>query len=198
MEKPVVHETFEHTTFGVDNRKLGIWVFLASEALVFSALISTYVVLHVRATGGPTPHQVLSIPLVSINTFILIASSLAMVNALANVQEGRTNRGILWLIATAVLGLAFLSGQAVDFTHLYNSGLTLSSSLFGSSFFALTGTHGLHVLSGVIWIILVIFQLRQRRGDQEDMARKVELNGLYWHFVDLIWIIIFTVVYLLQ
>jgi cytochrome c oxidase subunit III len=194
----VVHETFEHTTLGVDNRKLGVWVFLASEAVFFGALITTYAVSSVRAVQGPYPADVLSLPLVSINTFILIASSLAMVTALSHAQDNDIRGTILWLVATAVLGLAFLGGQAYEFIHLYLDGVTLSRNLFGASFFTLTGTHGLHVLSGVIWIILVIFQLRRFKGRADQAAMKVELTGLYWHFVDLIWIVIFTIVYLLH
>jgi heme/copper-type cytochrome/quinol oxidase subunit 3 len=199
MEEPVVHETFEQTTFGVDNRKLGIWVFLGSEALFFAALISTYLVIMPKSVRGPFPKDVLSIPLVSVNTFVLIASSLAMVTALSHAQEGRTRRAVTWLIATAVLGLAFLGGQAYEFYHLYTDGLSLNRNLFGAGFFTLTGTHGLHVLSGIIWIILVIIQLLQHRDKTDEAAAfKIELVGLYWHFVDLIWIIIFTVVYLIQ
>ncbi len=197
-QRPVVHEPFEHTSLNVDNRKLGVWVFLASEALFFSSLIATYLVETPNTTSGPYPRDVLSIPLVSINTFVLIASSLAMVTALSHAQEGRVRRAITWLVATAVLGLAFLGGQAYEFFHLYTDGLSLGQNLFGASFFTLTGTHGLHVLSGIIWIILVILQLVRFRGTSEQAAFKIEILGLYWHFVDLIWIIIFTVVYLLQ
>lgn len=182
----------------VDSRKFGIWVFLGSEAMFFSALIASYVVNVVKSAQGPYPHEVLSLPLVSINTFVLIASSLCMVIALSHAQDGDIPGAIRWLVGVIVLGLAFLGGQAYEFTHLYLDGLSMSRNLFGASFFTLTGTHGLHVLSGVIWIILVIFQLRQRRGTNEQMALKIELAGLYWHFVDLIWIIIFTVVYLIQ
>jgi heme/copper-type cytochrome/quinol oxidase subunit 3 len=177
---------------------LGLWVFLASEAVFFSGLIATYVVVFIRSTVGPLPHEVLSIPLVSVNTFILIASSLAMVTALANAREGSVQKAIRWLIATAVLGLLFLGGQAFEFTHLYLDGVTMSHNLFGAAFFTLTGTHGLHVLSGVIWITLVILQLRQGRYGEDHGGDKIEVLGLYWHFVDLIWIIIFTVVYLIQ
>ncbi len=191
-------ETSEHTFLGVDNRKLGIWVFLASEAVFFSALITTYVVEIARNKQSPLPGDVLSLPLVATNTFILIASSLAMVTALANAQENNLRKTIRWLVATAGLGLAFLGGQAYEFVHLYQDGLSLSRSLFGASFFTLTGTHGLHVLSGIIWITLIIFQLLRFHGSPEQAAMKVELTGLYWHFVDLIWIIIFTVVYLLH
>lgn len=196
--QPVEHDIFEHTSLGIDNRKMGIWVFLGSEAVFFAALITTYVVESVRSTQGPTPGEVLSLPLVSVNTFILIASSLAMVTALSHAQDSDIRGAIRWLMGTAVLGLAFLGGQAYEFTHLYLSGLSLHQNLFGASFFTLTGTHGLHVLSGIFWIILIIFQLRRFQGSTEQAAMKIELTGLYWHFVDLIWIIIFTVVYLLH
>ena len=191
-------ETLEHSALGVDSRKLGIWVFLASEAVFFSGLITTYMVEIARNRQGPEPAEVLSLPLVSVNTFILIASSMAMVTALSHAQENHLRKAILWLIATVVLGLAFLGGQVYEFIHLYLDGLTLSRNLFGASFFTLTGTHGLHVLSGIIWIVLIIFQLLRFRGTQEQAAMKVEMAGLYWHFVDLIWIIIFTFVYLLH
>ncbi len=198
QQQPAVQETPERTALGVDNRKLGVWVFLGSEAVFFSGLITTYAVEVVRNQQPPTPNDALSLPLVSINTFILIASSLAMVTALSHAEDHDIRKTIRWLIATAVLGLAFLSGQAYEFTPLYLSGLSLGHSLFGGSFFTLTGTHGLHVLSGIIWITLIILQLRKYKGPPEQVAMKVELAGLYWHFVDLIWIIIFTVVYLLR
>lgn len=194
----IIHETFEHTSLNVDNRKLGMWAYIASETLLFAALIATYSVVSPRSTQGPFPKDVLSLPLVSVNTFILISSSLAMVTALANAQEGNLRRATGWLVATALLGLAFLGGQAYEFTHLVGDGVTLSQNLFGASFFALTGTHGLHVLAGVIWITLLIIQLRQKRYTPPVAAFKIELTGLYWHFVDLVWIIIFTVVYLLH
>lgn len=196
MENSPVHET-EHTTLGLNNRKLGIWVFLGSEAVFFGGLISAFIVLSGRSVTGPYPKDVLSLPLVSVNTFVLIASSLAMVTALSAIQRGDVRKAIAWLGATVVLGLAFLGGQAYEFTHLYQSSLTLQQNLFGASFFTLTGTHGLHVFSGVIWIILVMIQLWRQRG-MENAELKIELVGLYWHFVDLVWIIIFTVVYLLQ
>ncbi len=199
MEKAnEVHEAFEHTSLGVDNRKLGIWVFLASETLFFGALIATYLVSAGRATSGPKPTDVLSIPLVSVNTFVLITSSLAMVTALSRAQAGQTRLAIRWLYATGILGLLFLGGQAYEFYHLYTDNVTMGGNLFGASFFTLTGTHGMHVFSGIIWILLVIFQLRQGRGTKQHQALMVELAGLYWHFVDLVWIIIFTMVYLLQ
>ena len=193
----VVHEAMEHTSMNMDNRKLGMWVFLASEAVFFSALITTFVILHGRSPSGPTAKEVLSLPLVSINTFVLIGSSMALVTALFAAQRHDIRKATMWLIGTIVLGIAFLGGQAFEFTHLANDGVLLSSNLFGATFFTLTGTHGLHVLSGLVWLIILLVQLRRGR-EVERAAFKIEIAGLYWHFVDLIWILIFTIVYLIE
>jgi cytochrome c oxidase subunit 3/cytochrome o ubiquinol oxidase subunit 3 len=190
--------TSEHaaTSLGVDNRKLGVWTFLGSEVVFFASLIAVYIVMHSRAEGGVPPREALSIPLVSLNTFILLTSSLSMVLALAAIQRG-DERGLRrWLMATALLGVLFLAGQAVEFSLLYSEGVTLSSDLFGASFFTLTGFHGMHVLIGVIAICML--WLRARAGGvTQSNHLAVELVGLYWHFVDIVWIVIFTVVYLI-
>jgi len=184
------------TSLNIDNRKLGTWVFLASEAVFFSSLIVTYIVMSGRAVSGPTPQEVLSIPLVGINTFVLISSSVTMVMALAAIERGDQRRLRRFLIATALLGLLFLSGQAVEFTLLYQHGLSLHSDLFGASFFTLTGFHGAHVSVGILWIGFVLARAFSG-GVTKENHLAVELVGLYWHFVDVVWIIIFTVVYLI-
>ncbi len=181
---------------GVDSRKMGIWMFLGSEAVFFGSLITTYVVMRNRGTSGPYPHEALSVPLVAFNTFDLIASSLMMVLTLASFQAGNLRAGRRWLMATIALGLVFLGGQAVEFTTLYREGATLSSNLFGATFFTLTGFHGAHVTIGVIWLCFVLARAFAGGVTRENHIA-VELGGLYWHFVDLVWIIIFTVVYLL-
>ena len=186
----------EPTSLNIDNRKLGIWVFLGSEAVFFSSLIASYIVFRGRATSGPTPAEVLSIPLVSINTFILICSSVTMVTALSRIRRGNERAARRYLIATAVLGLLFLAGQAVEFTELYREGVTLSSSVFGASFFTLTGFHGAHVSIGIIWIMFVLARAFAG-GLTKGNHMALEMVGLYWHFVDIIWIIIFTVIYLI-
>jgi len=186
----------EPTSFNIDNRKLGTWVFLGSEAVFFSSLIVSYVVMSGHSTSGPTPHEALSIPLVSINTFVLICSSVTMVTALSVIRRGNERAARRYLIATALLGLLFLTGQAIEFTLLYRDGVTLSSSLFGASFFTLTGFHGAHVSIGVIWICFVLARAFAG-GLTKDNHMALEMVGLYWHFVDIIWIIIFTVVYLI-
>jgi heme/copper-type cytochrome/quinol oxidase subunit 3 len=194
-QAPLTFES-EVPSLGVDNRKLGVWSLLGSEAVFFSALIVTYIVMRGKSVTGPMPQQVLNVPLTAINTFVLICSSLTMVTALASIQRGQTRRLAGWLLATMLLGLTFLSGQAIEFTLLARQGLSLHSNLFGATFFTLTGFHGAHVLAGVIWIGFVLARAL-RGGVTQDNHLAVELVGLYWHFVDLVWIIIFTVIYLI-
>ncbi|MBI4790848.1 MAG: heme-copper oxidase subunit III [Chloroflexi bacterium] len=192
------HMAVEHEipSMGVDNRKLGMWTFLGSEVMFFSALIVTYLVMRGRSTGGPLPTEMLDVPLTAVNTFVLLVSSLTMVTALAAIQKANPRGMRLWLIATAVLGLVFLSGQAYEFNKMFREGLSLSTNLFGATFFTLTGFHGMHVLVGVIWIGFVLARAF-KGGITPTNHLAVELAGLYWHFVDIVWIIIFTLVYLL-
>ncbi len=193
MSQVIEHEV---PALGVDNRKLGIWTFLGSEVMFFSGLIVVYLVMRGRSTAGPLPHEVLDIPLTAVNTFVLLCSSLTMVTALSAIQKGNASRMRLWLIVTAVLGLVFLSGQAFEFNKLFNEGLSLDTNLFGATFFTLTGFHGTHVFIGVLWICFVLARAF-RGGITQSNHLAVELVGLYWHFVDIVWIIIFTLVYLL-
>jgi cytochrome c oxidase subunit 3 len=196
MNQATALHSAEPTALGVDNRKLGVWTLLGSEAVFFSALIVTYIVMRGKSVSGPLPHEALDVPLTAVNTFVLICSSLTMVTALAAIQRGDARGLRRWLIATAVLGLTFLSGQAIEFSMLSHRGLSLSSNLFGATFFTLTGFHGAHVFAGVLWISFVLARAF-RGGVTRDNHIAVELAGLYWHFVDLVWIIIFTVVYLI-
>ena len=186
-----------HTSTGLDNRKLAFWMFIGSECLLFGSLISTYLVYQGRSVVGPTPEEILDIPLTSISTFVLLMSSLAMVLALAAVTRGDRRWSRVWLLATAALGMAFLGFQAYELTTFVHEGLTLKTNLFGSTFFVLTGTHGAHVAVGVLWLLtLFVRSLQGKLGP--DKAINVEITGLYWHFVDVVWIVIFTVVYLLS
>jgi heme/copper-type cytochrome/quinol oxidase subunit 3 len=186
-----------HTSTGLDSRKIGMWTFIGSECLLFGSLISTYLVYQGKSVTGPTTHEILNIPLTSISTFVLLMSSLAMVLALAAVTRGDTLWTRVWLAATSVLGLMFLGFQVYEFMSFVHEGLTLQTNLFGSTFFVLTGTHGAHVAVGVLWLLsLLVRSFQGKLG--ADKALNVELAGLYWHFVDVVWIVIFTVVYLLQ
>ncbi|MFQ5703839.1 MAG: heme-copper oxidase subunit III [Gemmatimonadales bacterium] len=186
-----------NTKTGIDSRKMAFWTFIGSECLLFGSLIATYLVYEGRSVVGPTPQEILNIPITSVSTFALLMSSLAMVMALAAVERGDKLWARAWLATTAALGMIFLGFQAYEFTTFVHEGLTLQSNLFGSTFFVLTGFHGGHVAVGVLWLLTLLFRsLQGKLGPQK--ALNVEIAGLYWHFVDVVWIVIFTVVYLLQ
>ena len=209
-----------YTTTGLDNRKVAIWAFIGSECMLFASLISTYLIYKGRSRVGPFPHEpwtnpltgqtsqgILDIPVTSASTFVLLMSSLAMVLALAAVQNKnlpKRTRGErilgssqLWLFMTALLGTTFLGFQAYEFTAFVNEGLTIKTNLFGSTFFTLTGFHGAHVTVGVIWLLTLLSIDRRRNLGPAD-ALNVDLCALYWHFVDVVWIAIFTMIYLIQ
>jgi heme/copper-type cytochrome/quinol oxidase subunit 3 len=184
------------TTTGVSNTKLAMWLFLSSDCLFFGAFISAYLFYRSRSQSGPKPADVYNIPFTSVTSFILLMSSLTMVLALAAILRGDYRRLRIWLLATALFGATFIGGQVFEFTEFYREGLTLDRNLFGSTFFVLTGLHGAHVTGGIIWLVSLwglAVQGRLTTGDSE----KVEIAGLYWHFVDVVWIVIFTVVYLI-
>ena len=193
------HDPHGHadTNTGVTNTKLAMWVFLSSECIFFGAFISTYLLYRGRSVKGtPTPKDVYNIPFTSVTSFILLMSSLTMVLALAAIQRGDHRRFRVWIIATALFGVKFIGGQIYEFTEFYREGLALKTSVFGSSFFVLTGLHGLHVCVGIMWLLTLWGLSMQNRLHVHD-AEKVEIAGLYWHFVDIVWIVIFTVIYLI-
>jgi heme/copper-type cytochrome/quinol oxidase subunit 3 len=186
------------TSTGLPTWKVGFWTLIGSETLFFGSLISTYMVYKGKSVVGPYPADVFSIPLTTVSTFVLLMSSLSMVLALSGFQKGDRKGSLIWLGATIGMGMIFLGFQAYEFTHFAHQGLTLSTNLFGSSFYLLTGFHGAHVMGGVIWLIVLWVQaLRGQIGGPKD-ALKVEIAGLYWHFVDIVWIVIFTFIYLLE
>ena len=189
--------TTHHTSMGLDNRKMAFWAFIGSECLLFGSLISTYLIYQGRSMSGPTPGDVLDIPVTSISTFDLLMSSLWMVLALAAVQRGDMKWAKIWLFGVVVGGAIFIGFQIYEFTTFVHEGLTLQTNLFGATFFVLTGTHGAHVTVGVLWIFtLWVRALQGKLGPAQAMT--VEIAGLYWHFVDVVWIAIFTLVYLLH
>jgi cytochrome c oxidase subunit 3/cytochrome o ubiquinol oxidase subunit 3 len=195
-ESPPDHGMSPATNTGVSNEKLAMWSFLGSECLLFGALISTYFLYRGRSLTGPTPKNIYDIPYTSISSFVLLMSSLTMVLALAAIQRGDHRRLRLWLTATALLGTVFIGGQVYEFTSFIHEGLTMRTNLFGSSFFVLTGFHGVHVTLGIMMLLsLVIMSARGRLP--QSKVQVVEIIGLYWHFVDVVWIVIFTVVYLI-
>jgi heme/copper-type cytochrome/quinol oxidase subunit 3 len=176
---------------GVDHRKLGMWFFLATEVMFFGGLLTAFLHTKARQPGLEiTPESLL---LVGGNTFVLVTSSLLVAQALDAARRDRRRSANLYLLAAAILGLVFLAGQAYEFSVLSREGLTWTGSLFGSAFYTLTGTHGLHVLIGVIWAAAVLVgSLRSRSLG----ALRVEIFGLYWHFVDIVWLVLFTLIYL--
>ncbi len=186
-----------YTSTGLDSRKIAFWTFIGSECLLFGSLIATYLVYEGRSVSGPTTHDILNIPLTSFSTFDLLMSSLAMVLALAAVQRGDRVKARVALGVTALLGSVFLGLQAYEFTHFVREGLGFTTNLFGSTFFTLTGFHGAHVFVGVVWLTTLLVRSFQGKLGPEK-ALNVEIAGLYWHFVDVVWIVIFTVVYLIQ
>ncbi|HSA57695.1 MAG TPA: cytochrome c oxidase subunit 3 [Gemmatimonadaceae bacterium] len=212
-----------YTSTGLDNRKIAIWTFIGSECMLFASLISTYLIYKGKSVVGPFPHQpwtdpntgtqyhgILDIPITSISTFVLLCSSLSMVLALAAVENrgkplppnaGAWTRALasskLWLFVTCLMGATFLGFQAYEFTSFVHEGLTIRRNLFGSTFFTLTGFHGAHVTAGVIWLGTLL-AIDMKRGLQPKDALWVDIAALYWHFVDVVWIAIFTLIYLIQ
>jgi heme/copper-type cytochrome/quinol oxidase subunit 3 len=184
------------TSTGLDSRKLLMWLFLASDCMFFGSLIGTFMVYKGRSVVGPSPHEIFDIPYTSVSAFVLLMSSLTMVLALAAIQRGDPARLRVWLITTALLGSVFIGGQYYEFHVFYQEGLTLQHSLFGSSFFTLTGFHGAHVTIGIFWLLYMTAVSWTGRLNA-DQPLYIEIAGLYWHFVDIVWIVIFTVVYLL-
>jgi len=185
------------TSTGLNSRKMVFWAFLGSECMFFGSLIATYLIYRGRDASGPHPHDILNIPFTSVSAFVLLMSSLTMVLALAAVQRGDLKGTRIWLAATALLGMTFLAGQCYEFTQFFYEGLTLQTNLFGCTFFVLTGFHGTHVTVGVIWL-WTLFAMAMRGRLPQSRALDVEIAGLYWHFVDVVWIAIFTLIYLIQ
>jgi heme/copper-type cytochrome/quinol oxidase subunit 3 len=199
MTVPGVHgaaPAAHHTATGLSNEKMAMWAFLGSECLLFGGLISTYLLYRNRATDGPRPSEIFDIPFTSVSSFVLLMSSLTMVLAVSAIQRGDHPRCRTWLVTTAALGVTFIAGQVYEFTSFVREGLGYTTNIFGSAFYTLTGFHGVHVSLGILMLMsLVILSLRGRLPTER--AETVEIVGLYWHFVDVVWIVIFTIVYLI-
>jgi len=209
----MAHDAALHppTSTGLDNRKLAIWTFIGSECMFFATLISTYIVYKGQSLRGPYPHEtwtdpapgkvmehVFSIPLVTFGTAVLLFSSFFVVLALNGLQQGKQKQFIGWLTATVICGLFFIGMQVFEFTHfVHEKGLGFTTNLFGSSFYTLTGFHGTHVTLGVLWLATLLYLgIRGKMGPKD--ALNLEIAALYWHFVDVVWIVIFPVVYLMK
>jgi cytochrome c oxidase subunit 3/cytochrome o ubiquinol oxidase subunit 3 len=173
-----------------------MWVFLGSECLLFGGLISTYMLYKNTALKGPRPHDLYDIPFTSVSSFVLLMSSMTMVLALSAIQRGDHQRCRVWLATTALLGAIFISGQVYEFTGFVKHGMGYTTNTAGSAFYTLTGFHGVHVSLGIVMLMSLVMMSVRGRLPQER-SEVVEIVGLYWHFVDVVWILIFTVVYLI-
>jgi heme/copper-type cytochrome/quinol oxidase subunit 3 len=165
--------------------------------MFFGALLATYLLYQGKSQQGPYPLDVFDLELTSLSTFVLLMSSLTMVLTLDALQRGSLKRCRFWLIMTALFGMTFLGFQVHEFRTFAEAGLSLRGNVFGSTFYTLTGLHGLHVTIGIVWL-LSLLAYSYRGGVTPARALDVEIAGLYWHFVDIVWIAIFTVVYLLE
>lgn len=185
-----------HSSLGLSNNKLAMWLFLGSECLLFGGLISTYMLYRNRHSAELGPDQLWDIPFTSASSFVLLTSSLTMVLAVSAANRKDLRNTKIFLGVTALLGGLFVAGQIYEFTTFYREGLGFTTSLFSSSFFTLTGFHGVHVSIGIVMLVATIGMI-QKNKISGDKAEAVEMVGLYWHFVDIVWIIIFTLVYLI-
>lgn len=175
---------------------LGFWVYLMTDCVLFASLFATYLVLHNNTNGGPDSAELFSLPYVLIETLLLLTSSFTSGLALLATHQNKPKQVIGWLVATAVLGAGFLAMEITEFTKLANEGNSWTHSGFLSSYFTLVGTHGLHIAAGLIWLcILIVFVLK--RGVVNANVRRLSLFSLFWHFLDIVWIFIFSVVYLI-
>lgn len=177
--------------------KMAMWAFLASEVLFFTGLIASFLLLRAQAKPGIDHALLDSIPLVSLNTFILLTSSLTVVLAHDAAVRNLQGRLKLFLVASIILGATFVGMQGFEYSSLYAEGLSWTGDGYGTAFFTLTGTHGLHVIIGIIWCIVVLIRALQG-GFNDKNYGGVEIFGLYWHFVDIVWILLFTLVYLMN
>ena len=183
---------------GIPNGKLAMWEFLASEVMFFTGLIGAYIVLRFGQHEWPPPEQTLNVPLTALNTFFLICSSVTLVWALQNYQLNKIKLANFGLLATTLLGAVFVGIQIYEYWLLLDHGMTPSWNIFGSCFFIMTGFHGLHVFIGVVALaVLTVMGFMGKFGPGYENHAAVELTGLYWHFVDLVWIILFAIVYLM-
>ncbi|QQG51270.1 MAG: cytochrome o ubiquinol oxidase subunit III [Candidatus Saccharibacteria bacterium] len=177
-------------------KSLGFWIYLMTDCILFASLFATYIVLQRGTFGGPGSHELFDLQFVLVETLLLLTSSFVCGLTMLAVRVGRKSHVIGGLIATFLLGAAFLGMELSEFATLAAEGHGWWSSAFLSAFFTLVGTHGLHIAIGLLWIGVLVWQIK-RRGLTDGVVRRLGLFGLFWHFLDVIWIFIFTIVYLM-
>jgi cytochrome o ubiquinol oxidase subunit 3 len=195
-EVPVFYLVDEHEHPEGMSTMLGFWIYLMSDCLIFAMLFATYGVLGGNYAAGPSPKDLFELPLVALNTSMLLLSSITYGFAMLTMDKGQVKATQLWLAVTGLFGLAFVGIELSEFAHMIHEGATPQRSAFLSSFFTLVGTHGLHVSCGLIWLVTLMVQVSQR-GLIEANKRRLMCLSLFWHFLDVVWIGVFTFVYLM-
>ncbi|KQN92804.1 cytochrome o ubiquinol oxidase subunit III [Sphingomonas sp. Leaf231] len=195
-ENPVYYDLDEHEHPPGASTMLGFWLYLMSDCLIFAMLFASYGVYGGSYAGGPGPKELFDLPLVALNTTMLLLSSITYGFAMLNADEKNTSATLRWLGITGLFGAAFLAIELYEFSHLIHEGAGPQRSAFLSAFFTLVGTHGLHVTFGIIWLVTLMVQVA-RRGLEPANVRRLQCLSLFWHFLDVIWIGVFTFVYLL-
>ena len=195
-ERPIFYQVEDDHAHGAGATMLGFWIYLMSDALIFATLFATYGVLSSSYAGGPTPREIFELPLVALNTAMLLISSITFGMATIDMEAGRVRATQLWLAVTALFGAAFVGIELYEFANLIAEGATPQRSAFLSGFFTLVGTHGLHVTVGLVWIGVMLVQVGQR-GLNTENKRRLMCLGMFWHLLDVVWIGVFTFVYLM-
>ncbi|QCO05236.1 cytochrome o ubiquinol oxidase subunit III [Azospirillum argentinense] len=195
-QAPAFHVVEEHAHPEGSSTMLGFWIYLMSDCLIFAVLFATYGVLGANYAAGPAPKDLFDLPLVALNTAMLLFSSITYGFAMLAMEKGRVSQTQLWLAVTGLFGAAFLAIELYEFAHLIHIGATPQRSAFLSSFFTLVGTHGLHVTFGLVWLVTLMVQVN-KRGLIPANRRRLMCLSLFWHFLDVIWIGVFTFVYLM-
>ncbi|MDG4655803.1 cytochrome c oxidase subunit III [Ectobacillus antri] len=201
VEEKFTAETFpadaERATLEGKNKFLGFWLFLGGETVLFASLFATYLSLKNSTNGGPSTQEMFDMTLVFVATMLLLTSSLTSVYAMYHMKNFNFKQMQFWLIITVLLGAGFLGLEIYEFNHyIHEYKLTMKSSAFGSAFYTLVGTHGAHVFFGLLWITTLVVR-NAKRGLNLYNAPKYYVASLYWHFIDVVWVFIFTVVYLM-
>ncbi|TPK93447.1 cytochrome o ubiquinol oxidase subunit III [Mesorhizobium sp. B2-4-12] len=194
--EPVFHLEEEHAHAEGSSTMLGFWLYLMSDCLIFAMLFAAYGVLGGNYAAGPAPKDLFDLDLVAVNTAMLLFSSITYGFAMLTMDKGRVAATQAWLAVTGLFGLAFLSIELYEFAHMIHEGATPQRSAFLSSFFSLVGTHGLHVTFGTIWLVTLMVQVA-RFGLIEANRRRLTCLSMFWHFLDVVWIGVFTFVYLM-
>ncbi|QTL02524.1 cytochrome o ubiquinol oxidase subunit III [Aquabacter sp. L1I39] len=195
-EAPVFYEVDEHAHPEGHSTALGFWIYLMSDCLIFAMLFATYAVLGGNYAAGPSPKDLFDLKLVALNTTMLLLSSITYGFAMLAMAKDKVKEVQVWLAITGLFGLAFLGIELYEFHHMIHEGATPQRSAFLSAFFTLVGTHGLHVTFGIIWLVTLMVQV-SKKGLIAANKRRLNCLSMFWHFLDVIWIGVFTFVYLM-